>query len=129
MDIDKIQVRGLTRGQLRELRKQEITAGTIAKMDEDKREDALDMIFKMACPDFNADELLPMEGMALYRRIMDLTYVTEEDKKKPESPQSSAVKEEIGTAASVENQGSEHSGIAPGLEEADGSSPKNPFIK
>ena len=129
MDTDKIQVKGLTRGQLRELRKQGITAGTIADMDEDKREDALDKLFKMACPDLNADELLPMEGMALYNRIIGLTYVTDEAKKNSESPQPSAVKEEIGTAASVENQGSEHSDTAPGLEEPDGSSPKNPFTK
>ncbi len=90
MDIENVNTKGLLRKQIRELRKDGIGLNEIENLNEKEQEEALDRIFKWACPDLDADEITPGEALALYVRIIEETYAGELFLKKLESPPQSS---------------------------------------
>lgn len=101
MDIENIRIRGLTRGEIRTLRKEGITLGKLTEMDENARDAALDRLFGIACPDVDPDAITPGEALDIYTRISELTYLTGNERKNSGSPQSSASTDASMTAASA----------------------------
>lgn len=91
MEIDgkEIEVRGLKRGEIKQLRADGIELGKMMDLDEEKREAALDRLLGLACPDVDPDEITPGEATDLYLRISELTFTTGAQEKNSESPQSS----------------------------------------
>jgi len=112
MDINKMNIRGLTRGELKSLRKEGVRLGGLESLDEEKRDKALDKIFNLACPGMNADDLTPGEALELYTRIAAQTYITGEERKNSASPQPSVSGEKYTTVAIAEKTDSGSSGTA-----------------
>lgn len=108
----KIQVRGLTRGEIKTLRQEGMSITGINKLDDEAQDKALDRIFTMVSPDLKADSLTPGQGLHLYTKIIELSYAGEELKKKSESPQGSGLPEGGLIAGSVEKPGSSLKGTA-----------------
>jgi hypothetical protein len=112
MDIDKIEVKGLTRGEIKKFRKEGIVLGKLGALADEKRDEALDKIFKAACPEFDADTLTQGEANDLYAKVVDHTYMTEADRKNLKSPRSSISKGGSTTVASAKKRGSKARGTA-----------------
>lgn len=86
VDIETIEIKGLTRGEIRRLRAEGILLQEIEKLPDDKRDDAMDRVFALACPQVDPDSLTPAEALPLYVRIVQTTYVSEDMLKKFGSP-------------------------------------------
>lgn len=86
VDVEEMDVRGLTRGEIRGLRKEEIDLQKIEKLSDEKREEALDRVFGIVCPQVDVDAITPGEAVTLYLRIIRATYVSEDTLKKFASP-------------------------------------------
>ncbi len=112
MDVEKIKARGLTRGEIKTMRADGIVLGELQDMKEVHRDDALDRIFKLTCPDLDPDELTPGEAVELYVRITGLTHMTGEEVKNSASPHSSVSKTSSTRAASVRKRSSKGKGTA-----------------
>jgi len=111
MDVDKIKVKGLTRGQIKELRKEGVVLAEIEKLEDEKQDEALDRIFEWACPEeFNADELTPGQGLELYVRIIAKTYAGDRLLKKSQSPPLSSLASGDSTVRSVKKRKSRRKG-------------------
>ena len=82
----KIDARGLTRGELKTLRAEGIVLTEIESLPEEEREKALDRIFSLACPGLDADSLTPGQALELYIGIIGLCYAQEDLLKKFASP-------------------------------------------
>ncbi|MBN2060700.1 MAG: hypothetical protein JW882_09830 [Deltaproteobacteria bacterium] len=106
MDIEKIEVRGLTRGEIKQLRKEGIVLGKLMELDEEKRDEAMDRLLGMACKDLDVDAITQGDAIDLYTRISELTYLCGDARKNSESPQSSALEESSTIAASADEKGS-----------------------
>ncbi len=109
----EIEVRGLTRGEIKKLRKDGYPLETAAELEDlEKRDDALDALFKLASPDFNADLLIQHEANELWAAIVEMTYVGEiVSGKSKEEPQSSS-SPKSSTARSAKKSDSKNKGTA-----------------
>jgi len=87
MDIETIEIRGLTRGEIKQLKKDGVVLGKLTDMEEEARDGALDKLFKIVCPDLDPDEITPGEALELYTRITGMTYLSGDERKNSASPQ------------------------------------------
>ena len=81
----EIILRGLKRKEVKQLRKEKIHPGTLTPEEmADKGEEVMDTMLKLVLdPDVFAmlDDLYEQEILKMFKRIMELTYVTEEESK------------------------------------------------
>lgn len=109
----KVEVRGLTRGEIKQLRKDGYPLETAAELEDlVKRDDALDKLFELASPGFDADQLTQAEAVELWTAIVEMTYVGELiSGKLKEGPQSSS-SQKGSTAKSAKTPASKSKGTA-----------------
>lgn len=88
LDMEKIEVRGLTRGEIKKLRAEGIRLGELMDLAEEERDEAMDKLFAIACPDVQPDDITPGEALALYEKIAALTFLSGAEVKNSGSPPS-----------------------------------------
>lgn len=113
MDIEKINIKGLLREQIKELRDDGISLSEIEKFGEKEQEEALDRIFKWACPDLDAGKITPGEALELYVQIIQKTYAGENLLKKLKSPPLSSSARGDSTVKNAKKRSSRRRGTAP----------------
>ncbi len=59
-NLDNLTIRGLTRGEIKQFRSDGIKIGSLMDMEEEKRDQALDRLFEIACQDMDADSITPV---------------------------------------------------------------------
>lgn len=85
--IDAINVRGLTRGEIKALRKEGFPLETVGTMDDfEKRDEGLDKIFAIASPDADPDSLTQGQALELWAKVVAATYGGADLAKKFKSP-------------------------------------------
>ena len=82
----QIEARGLTRGEIKKLRKEGIVLTQIETLEDEKRDAALDRIFGIACPGLDPDEITPGQALELFISIIGLCYGREDLVKKSDAP-------------------------------------------
>lgn len=87
LKIEDLNVRGLTRGEIKKLRAEGILLGEIMDMEEEKRDAAIDRLFSIACPELDADDITPGEALRVYEKIAERTFLSGEESKNSDSPQ------------------------------------------
>ena len=109
----EIEVRGLTRGEIKKLRKDGYPLETSAELEDlAKRDDALDALFEIASPDFDVDQLTQAEAIQLWTMIVELTYVGEIVSGKSEKGPQSSSSRKGSTAKGAKKRGSKRKGTA-----------------
>lgn len=88
IDVEKLEIRGLTRGEVKALRKDGISLGELMDKDEAARDEAFDRILAIACPDVDPDAITPGQAVRIYEIIAEKTYLTGDEAKNSDSLQS-----------------------------------------
>jgi len=82
---EKYGLRSLTRGELKALRKEKISLAKMDRMDPDAAEEVVDRIVATVMGDA-ADDLPNPEALAVFGRIIELTYGDERSEKNSSGP-------------------------------------------
>ncbi len=110
----KGKVRGLTRGELKKLRKAKTPFEGIGEIaDLEKRDDVLDEIFSLALTDIDPDNLTQAEALIVWAYIAEATFVGDELAKKLESPLWSSSVGDDQSAVPAKKPASKNKGTAP----------------
>lgn len=110
MEINKLLVRGLTRGEIKTLKAEGINLGKMLELEGEVKEAAVDKVVGTVFPDLNLDALTPAEDTQLYVDILTHTFLPAEKRKNFESPVSSASETGSGTAENAKKQVSSDNG-------------------
>jgi len=112
VDLKELTIKPLTRGQIKELRNAGVILTTVEKLDEEARDEALDKIFKIACPELEVDEITPGQALELYIEIIKDTYAGDSLIKKLELQPGSIFQKKGSTAKDAKKRASNHKGTA-----------------
>jgi hypothetical protein len=119
--VSKIEIKALTRGDVRRLRRDGIVLKAINDLSDEKQDEMLDHVLAIACPHVDPETLTPGEAISLFVRIVKASFADGNVLKKSESPLPLTSPADGGMSA--ENAGAQAlspSGTAPELAEING---------
>jgi hypothetical protein len=110
----KFEARGLTRGQIKKLKKTGVKIQNVPEIEDiDRRDEAMMKVFDLTLTDTAAlDDLTPGEALDLYTKVAQLTFLGEAVVKKLYESQESGSGASSTPAASAKKKGSKRKGAA-----------------